>query len=753
MKRAFLAEASCLALIVTSQQAAAQAAPPSAETPEVTAPDGSSPATAASTDTQDAPGREIVVTAQKRTERLLDVPVSVSVVDAGSLAGTNQTRLQDYFQKVPGLSLVPTQNGSSIAIRGVTSGGGFGVNSTVGIVVDDVPFGTSSGISYNGLTPDIDPSDLDSIEILRGPQGTLYGANSIGGLIKYRTARPRLDALSGRVQLGANSVSGSDELGLTARGAINAPLSADLALRASAFSKRDAGYLDNPVDGSEDVNRANSYGGHLSLLWKPAEDVSVLLGALAQDTKALGTFESLRAPGFGTLETDRLATTGGYHRRLFAFNAEVSAALGGADLVSVTGYNINRLLDQRLDQAGTFYIDFAQGLFGADNAYLDQKAKTKRFSEEVRLTVPVGQHLSLLTGLFYSREKGSNFYEGVAADADGDGVGSIYAGRYPTRYREAAAFANLTITFSDRFDVQVGGRQSWTRQSYSEQATGPLVDAFFGGPLIQPRIVTKEDSFTYLLTPRFKLGEDLMLYARVASGYRPGGPNATCSVFGIPCSFRPDKTRNFEAGIKGSVLEKRLTFEASAYAIEWKDIQLALVDLVSTAGFTGNASKASSKGFELEADLRAWEGGTLSGWLVYSDAKLEADLPPEAVAAQQAGLKGDPLLYSSPWSGNIALTQRMPVALDWTATFGASASFVGRRAGNYRPTPDSPIPMIPAYTRFDLNASLRHQSWEVGLYVNNITDKRGITTLSTLNQAYIRYMQPRTVGVTLAKSF
>ncbi|MGH3428922.1 MAG: TonB-dependent receptor plug domain-containing protein, partial [Mycobacteriales bacterium] len=191
---------------------------------------------------------EVVVTAQKRAERLQDVPVPVTALSADNLAANNQVRLQDYYASVPGLGLASSSKGDALlTIRGITTGVTSG-NPTVGITIDDVPYGSSSNYGGGGLgipAPDLDPSDLARVEVLRGPQGTLYGASSIGGLLKFVTADPAFDGVSGRIQGGGSTVHNAPDAGYVLRGSVNVPLNDEFAVRASAFTRRDPGYVDN----------------------------------------------------------------------------------------------------------------------------------------------------------------------------------------------------------------------------------------------------------------------------------------------------------------------------------------------------------------------------------------------------------------------------------------------------------------------------------------------------------------------------
>jgi outer membrane receptor protein involved in Fe transport len=167
---------------------------------------------------------EVIVTAQKRSERLQDVPVPVTAIGANTLVDTNQMRLEEYYSQIPGLTLTVGDGRGvpMISIRGITSGY---TNPTVGVVVDGTPYGASTNLALGALVPDIDPSELARVEVLRGPQGALYGASSMGGLLNYVTIEPSTDRASGRVQAGTSSVYDGDQLGYNLSAAVNVPLS------------------------------------------------------------------------------------------------------------------------------------------------------------------------------------------------------------------------------------------------------------------------------------------------------------------------------------------------------------------------------------------------------------------------------------------------------------------------------------------------------------------------------------------------
>jgi iron complex outermembrane receptor protein len=267
----------------------------------------------ASENSQDEAGtriEEIIVTAQKRSERLQDVPVPVTAINADSLVNNSQLRLQDYYTSIPGLTVTPSVPAAQVlSIRGITTGPG---NPTVGITVDDVPYGASTELGGGIIVPDIDPGDLDRVEVLRGPQGTLYGASSMGGLVKLVTVDPSTDGVSGRVQAGTSSVYNGAQLGYNMRGSVNVPLSDSLAVRASAFTRLDPGYIDNPVRGIDGVNEARASGGRLAALWRPSEVFSLKLSALYQQIKGDGSSDVDLQPGLGDLQQNYLRGIGEY---------------------------------------------------------------------------------------------------------------------------------------------------------------------------------------------------------------------------------------------------------------------------------------------------------------------------------------------------------------------------------------------------------------------------------------------------------
>jgi iron complex outermembrane recepter protein len=700
---------------------------------------------------------EVIVSAQKRgDERLQDVPLPVTVLSANALAAGNQLRLRDYFTSIPGLSVFPTPAAGmpqQMSIRGVTTGD---ITATVGIVIDDVPYGSpaSFGAAQHAI-PDLDPSDLARIEVLRGPQGTLYGASSLGGLLKFVTVDPSTEGFSSRVQVGTSSIHNADELGYSVRGSMNLPLGDTLAIRASGFTRQDAGYIDNPIFGIEGVNEARIRGGRLSALWRPADAVSLKFSALYQDTDAEGSNNVDVLPGLGELQQSYFPGVGAYDTKVQAYSAALAAKVGGLDIASITGYNIYTSQDS---------IDFTTSLgtasqqqFGVGNALIFTGRKTDKLTQEVRLSAPIGTQLEWLFGGFFTKEDTDVYQDFLAANSSGAIVGEWAHRPYPFTYKEYAAFADLTWHVTDRFDVQVGGRQSEIRQSVSETWIGPYAPRFLGSPspLVRPEQTTSSSPFTYLVTPRFKVSSDLMVYARFASGFRPGNVNLATAAASVPLEYEPDMTENYEIGLKGDFLDGRLSVDTSLYYIDWKDIQLRLTNPQTNIGYTTNGGEAVSRGVEWSMQVRPARGLTLATWASYNDADLSQDF---AATSPVYGVSGDRLPNSARFSGHLSIQQAIPLSARATGHIAGSLSYVGNRVGKFRGLSGGvPLPRtdFPAYATADLRIGVDVDAWSSSIFVNNVADKRAVIAggVDAFPPFAFTYIQPRTIGLTVSRDF
>jgi iron complex outermembrane recepter protein len=684
---------------------------------------------------------EVIVSAQKRDERIQEVPVPVTALSPESLTGDNRSRIQDYFSNVPGLNVMPSiQSQQTLSIRGVTTGSG---NPTVGVTVDDAPYGSSTNIGGGRGVPDIDPGDLARVEVLRGPQGTLYGANSLGGLLKFVTLDPSTDQLRGRVQAGTSRVQNGDDLGYNLRGSVNAPVAESVAIRASAFTRRDAGYIDNVQTGEEGINQADASGGRAALLWRLSDRFSLKLSALFQRVEGDGSVSA--DPALGDLRQSRLRDTGWYDRKAQAYGATVTGKLGSVELTSISGFNVNSYSDSF--DLGYALSGTAQALYGAafSGVSLLSTNRTEKFTQELRFAGPIGSRFDWLAGVFYTNEDSFLEDHRIAVDpATGASPGRVTFTDFLTTFEEAALFANLTWRLTDRFDMQFGGRQSEIGQSYEQlnlSATGVRTDI--------PELNTDASAFTFLVTPRLRLSPQLMVYARLASGYRVGGPNINPGGV-VPEQYRPDKTQNYELGLKADLFDGRLLLDASVYHIDWKDIQLNLV--LNTFNFTTNGSQARSRGVELSAQVRPLPGLEISSWTVWNAAELTEPLPAGS-AGTPVGAAGERLPITARFSANLAVDQEFALTERLNGFVGGSFGYMGDRMGPFRSVPVREV--FPSYTQIDLRAGVRHDTWTASLFGTNLGDKRGrlYGGLGANPPTAYTYIQPRTYGLSITKLF
>jgi len=724
---------------------------------------------------------EVVVTAQKKSERLLDVPVPLTVVDTETLANGGAGRLQDYFATVPGLSLLGTAGGGGtqyITLRGLSTT--FGGGPTAAMVIDDVPFGSSTGTTLGQFGyPDIDPSDLARIEVLKGPQGTLYGADSLGGLIKVVTQDPSTTSMRGHVQVFGEDVS-NGTAGYGVRGSVNVPISDTLAVRASAFTRRDPGYIDNVTTGQDNVNDANAYGARIGALWLTSAGVSLKLGAMFQNTQGFGVAQvntnSLLQPTLGGLSQTGLPGTGRYNNQMQLYTATLNAKLAGLNLVAVSGYGINKWSNSYDDSLyggldSQYFPQFPQ----ATSATSGQVSQLDKFSQEFRLSGSTGLHFDWLAGAFYTQERNPLQQAVYANDGvTGAPVGALVSYHNALTFREYAVFGDLTIHVTDRFDVQVGGRESWNHQVYNRGQTS-VIPGLTG---ILPPETADGSPFTYLVTPEFKFSPDLMIYSRIASGYRIGGPNGAPALISvpIPLSYKPDTTVNFDLGIKASLLDRTLILDAAAYYINWKDIQIGVMPTAPgtcNCYYQTNGARARSEGLELSLEAHPAQGTLLKAGGSFNNAVLTQDLPAAAINAGAYGLDGDRLPYSIRTSGSLGIDQDIVHFAHATGFLGADLTYISARYGEFasgRPSPPPLIPRLryPAYTTVNFRAGVRDQRWLFNLFVNNLTDKRGIIggrpsydvknggsyLAGGLSGGYdVTVIQPRTVGLSVSRDF
>jgi len=704
---------------------------------------------------------EVVVTAQKKTELLLDVPVAVSVLNGVNLADNGQVLLADYASYIPSLQVTPRNGGNeAIQIRGISTltVGGL-INPTVAVAVDGVPYGGSWNYSFAGGIPDIDPGDLARVEVLRGPQGTLYGSDSLGGLINFVTVDPSTAGFSGRVEAGTNSVHNGAEPGYNFRGSLNVPISEHLAVRASAFTRQDPGYVDNPVLGIKGINEGHDSGGRLGLLWRASDTVSLKLSALYEDATLDGesaidvpTTGYPKTLGLGELEQNAAPGTGISARITQAYSAILNLKLGDINVTSTTGYNINQRA-QNLDYTDFFSTTTAPN-YGTPDSINSFFVRNNKFDQELRAASSIGARADWLLGGFYTTERTTDTSLATAVEPiSGAGRGVYYINAAAATLNEAAIFGDLTLHVLPRFDLQVGARESFIHEDEADVSNGLLENNV---PVTESLPKTHATAFTYLVTPQYKVSADVLAYMRFSSGYRPGVPNfPAANGQPLPASAGPDMTYNYELGIKGSLLDHRLIIDASAYYIDWRNIQLPLFSQQAGSGYTSNAGGAKSDGLEVSLEARPISGLTLSGWISWDQAVLLSSLPSSSPSVANAG---DRLPDSPRFSGFFATNYEFPLASGVRGFLGGAVSYVGDRQGDFAGANYDGAHArenFPSYAKLDLRAGAKYNDWTINFYANNVGDKRAILSSGAgSGLPYVRYfITPRTVGVNVIRAF
>jgi outer membrane receptor protein involved in Fe transport len=693
---------------------------------------------------------EIVVTAMKRgAERIQDVPASITAIRSEDLVQSNQLRIEDYYTKIPNFSVSPSPdvgNSQILQIRGITTG--LGSTPTVGILLDDVPL----GITGNTI-PDLDPSDLAQVEVLRGPQGVLFGSATMGGLVRYVTKDPSTAKFSGRFQAGISGVENGDSVGYSARGAVNVPVSTTLAVRASGFYRNDPGYIDNSVTGMDAINEERTYGGRVAIMWEPSSAFSAKVSALIQKDKTDGSGLETLVPGIGKREQNFTRGAGKFDQTIQAYSLTLKGQLGAIDLTSLTGYNIS-------DIKNSFDATFAFGPFAQafgpnfTAAFVFPDSHARSWTQEVRAIAPIGDWLTLQVGGFYRADRSESDQTYPAVDPTTGALGgNLIRLQTLTHSYEKALFADGVAHVTDKLDVEVGARQSWLKGVNNFTTLSGL---FYPVPNTSPRSENKNDAFTYLATARYKFSPNLMVYARAASGFRNGGgvsnptPTTTCVIINVPCAYNPDKTKNYELGVKGSALDNMLSFDISAYYIDWSGIQFLQTQPVTFNTYTANGGQAKSEGIEFSFTARPSRMLSISAWAAYNNAVLTENFP---VTSAAYGVKGDRLPNSSKYSANVSIDYRFELGDTTTAFIGGALNYIGDSVGIFQPT--AARQNFDDYVKLDANAGLNFGTWSLNAYINNITDEHVAIGggLGTFPPYAFRFIQPRNYGLSIAKTF
>jgi iron complex outermembrane recepter protein len=721
----------------------------------------------------------VVVTANKRVENIRDVAASISVIGERQLENLGASSLADYASLIPGLQVqdIGSPGQTSVSLRGISA---LSSGATVATYLDEVPVG-SSGIyqGANTLMLDVLPYDISRIEVLRGPQGTLYGAGAIGGLLKYVTRAPEVSGDELRVGFGLRAVEGGGQAWSTRFGA-SVPLKEDrLGLRMSFARNELPGYTDNVIDGRRDINDGEQMGARAALFWDGDAfdmNLSVLQQRVNADNRGGTALDpDTLEPLFGE-HVDRTWQSQPFSKELTLTSLSLDWDLGWADLVSATGWSQTDTMYQ-IDSTIQFgeVANLLLGLPEPGSSFVRYEFDLDKVTQEFRLSSKSGGRFEWLVGVFYTREDAVQNQLAALRQRDGSPLPAPYDEMFstltflglPSTYKELAVFVNGSWRIGERLKIDAGVRQARNEQWFSQNVSeGILV------PLGNTPGESEEDVFTWSLSPQFKVGEDSMLYARVATGYQPGGPNV--ALPGIPPKVDSSMLTSYELGLKSQFADQRVQLDLAAFRIEWDDIQVA--SSFNGIGGLVNGGEASSEGAELTTLFRATDQWTIGFNLAYTKARVKNDF--EATVIPQGdvdvilntGLGGDRMPYTPKLSWALNTEYAFTTSAGFTGQVGAAVRGVGSRVNDTTErqritAPGDPSTVLgeeitaplelDSYRALDLYAGIGKDNWELRVYANNITNEGAWSSLTPLNSAISGTpvqvaavpIRPRTFGI------
>ena len=677
---------------------------------QTTAPDGAQPAGDRATGPAATEQGEIVVTAQRRSERLSRVPISVSAFTSQALEVRNIKSFADVAKFTPGVQFDRARN--DVSIRGISSQAGTG---TTGVYIDDTPIQVRAlGLNANNTLPNV--FDLDRVEVLRGPQGTLFGAGSEGGTVRYITPQPSLDTYSVFARAEASGTehgSPNYEAGV----AVGGPLIKDvLGFRASGWYRRDGGYI-NRIDyqtgrtTERDANYADTYVLRAALGWAPVEGLKITPSIFYQDRKqhnydAFWIGRSQRHSG-GLLSGTPDRQSDRDHFVLPAIKIDYER--WGVHFVSNTSYYDRREIVN--GYSGTLYnLSLFQQLIGAginfngdDNSanqiadpgrvlltptgialpeFPDYTARTfitnqqQNFTQEVRVQSSGTGRLQWVAGVFYTDNRQLSQEEirdpqlpqlipllfGVSLPDFSLGTdllanGDSYINRTLGYDTQTAIFADATWEFVPRLKASVGLRYAWTKFRFTNIADGPQNLGFSNGSGGK-----KENPFTPKFNLSFQATPNDLYYATVSKGFRIGGanppfPQSACQadldalgITNVPATYNSDSVWNYELGLKNKLLNRKVSVSASAFYLKWSNIQQA--NYLTSCGFqyTGNLGEVESKGFDAQISVNPVRALAIDVAFGYTEARYSKTTLTGGAGSPALTTKGDTIPGVVPWS-------------------------------------------------------------------------------------------------------
>ncbi len=724
-------------------------------------------------------GGDIVVTALKRDTKLQDTPIAITATTGEGLAKAGITDFSQLTRTAPSLTIVDAGAGARrVLIRGIQAAG----EPTVGVYYDETPVAGSVSTSNDAAarTPDLRLFDVSQVEVLRGPQGTLFGSGSMGGTLRILYNKPTTKEVQSAIDVQGYSTHGGGP-GVDLNGMINLPVTDTLAVRAVGYFTRADGYVDNVRYGRNNVNDTRNYGGRLMARFEPVEGFSIGANFYFQNMKG---YNPRWYADLGAYKTD--ARSESYNTdKLRVYNLTAQYDFGPATVTAVSSY-FDRQYTQATDVSENFlgrdtaagcktyltktrdctttelsgYLTDTRALFNS-SLYIPQNLTD--WTNELRVASNGEGRLQWTAGLFYDRRKTTVISQNRLSDP---ATGLFYedpqikyqrtVGDKLTQkavFGEASyeALDGLTLTAGARYfkySKRVSGRYDIPQIHYSTP-TAPTQDVFNR---------SSEDGTILKFNASYKFAPNVMGYVQAGQGFRPGGVNQVISQ--LPAEFqgfKSDSLWNYEAGLKTQPL-RWLTINGAIYQIDWKDIQVTGRYAGQSFSFISNAGAARIRGGELEVTVTPTRVLTLQGSFSYNDAKLTEDQATDFVTG--AGKAGNRLAYIPKVTAAAGGEYAFPLSfLDGysgmirgdIAYQGSSYSEINGANVYYRKVDD--------YTVVNMRAGVEWDDDKSGMYVfvNNVFDKVAVNTVlaaaSTANRTTVYALPPRTIGLQFRKRF
>ena len=719
----------------------------------------------------------VTVTAQKRESDLQDASVSLQVLGESTLDELEISSFDDYANYLPSVSFNSLGPGEAqVYIRGISDGGdgnASGSQPSVGIYLDEQP------VTAIGRNLDVHIYDIARIEVLGGPQGTLYGANSQAGTIRIITNAPDPSGFDAGYDLSAETVE-KGSTGYTAEGFVNVPLSKKAALRLVGWYDETPGYIDavgatktfsrtgvtidNDGYVEDNFNTATKAGARAALGIDINESWTATAKILHQRQETDGVWDH-DPEDVGDLEVVRFTDDHG-EDTFTQYGLTVEGDVGGVGVTYAGSY-----LDRDVDDVSDYteyaeyssYIDYYTCYYSYDataSSYVfyscedprmsfREKSKYKRQSHELRFTTPEDKRLRFIGGAFYQKSTHDYIF-----DYSIPHIKPGYEIREPTTYfvtdqtrkdTEKALFGELSYDFTDTLTATVGGRFFDTDTSIKGE-----VGTVFG--LTQVDVKTDESGSVYKFNLSWEPSDDLLFYATVSEGFRPGGVNRIATT-NIPLEYKSDLITNYEVGWKTELANGQVRFNGAAYIMDWDDVQFTRFDpSESPLGLTSNAGAARVKGVEADLAWLATDHLTITSAFTVLNAELTEDFTQDVSATS-----GPP---------DAAEGTRLPFIPDYKAYVNARydfkvGSFDSFATGNYSIVGASYNDLFTAsrqkqdaYGLLNVSAGFGRNDWKVTLALRNLTDERAELYRNAADfDSRITTNTPRSVRLSFSKRF